>query len=67
MVNTNKLLFFLGHLIVAAYLINMPFNFFAIPESITKYNPWIAAVGGLLILVGGINYLRAGRKQPVQK
>jgi hypothetical protein len=57
-----KIFFFALSIIFAAYFINFPFNFFKVPESILKFQNWIIFAGGLLILMGLVNYLRASKK-----
>ncbi len=54
---------FLLYLVVGLYFINFPFNYIEIPEYITQFNNWIIFVGGILVIIGGINYLRAGSKK----
>jgi len=53
--------FFLFYLILGAYLVNIPFNFILIPEYISKFNIWIIFVGGLLVILGAVNYFRIKR------
>lgn len=50
------------HIIFALYFLNYPFNIIEIPEAISAFDSWIIFVGGLLILIGGVNYFRAGRR-----
>ena len=57
-----KILFFVVSLAFAIYFINYPFNFFKVPESVLNFENWIAFVGGILILIGAVNFLRAGKK-----
>ncbi|MFA5952969.1 MAG: hypothetical protein WC812_00060 [Candidatus Pacearchaeota archaeon] len=56
-----KAFWFLLHLIFGLYLINVPIQFVKIPASFSVVNTWIIFVGGILVLFGGINYLRASR------
>ena len=57
-----KVVFFIISLVFAIFFINYPFDFFTVPESILKYEKWIIFAGGLLILLGFVNYLRASKK-----
>tara|TARA_Y100000034_G_C6867765_1_gene395717 strand:+ start:309 stop:515 length:207 start_codon:yes stop_codon:yes gene_type:complete len=54
---------FVIYLIVGVYFLNAPFNIIPIPGFIEGINQWIIFVGGILIIAGGINYLRAGRNK----
>ena len=49
------------HLVIGLYLLNLVFNFYKIPEVISQFNEFITLIGGVLILLGGIRYLRFGR------
>ena len=49
------------HLVIGVYLLNLVFNFYKIPEAISQFNEFITLIGGILILLGGIRYLRFGR------
>jgi cytochrome c biogenesis protein CcdA len=60
--NKVSILGFVLYLIFGIYLLNVPFNFIFLPEFISNINDWIIFVGGILIIVGGINYLRANKK-----
>ncbi|MCK5149640.1 hypothetical protein KAJ87_01825 [Candidatus Pacearchaeota archaeon] len=57
-----KIIFFLSYLVFGAYFINSSLNFITLPEFISKIDNWILFIGGILIIVGGINSLRAGKK-----
>ena len=57
-----KVIFFIVSLVFAVFFINYPFNFFTVPESIMKFQNWIIFVGGILILLGFANYLRASKR-----
>ena len=52
---------FLIYLVIGLYFINSVFNFYEIPEAISKFDEWIDLIGGILIILGGLNYLRLGR------
>ena len=57
-----KIFFSVVSLVFAVYLINYPFSFFKVPESVLKFENWILFVGGVLVLIGGINFIRASKK-----
>ena len=61
MINKGGLLIFLLYLVFGFYFINSPFNFVQIPDFVSKFNVWITFAGGLLLLLGGINYMRIPR------
>lgn len=51
------------YFVLGIYFLNAPFNFIKFPEFIFKVaNPWIVFIGGILLLVGGFNYLRIRRR-----
>ncbi len=53
---------FLGYLILGVYFINFPFNFFSIPEYVSRFDSWIIFAGGILMLFGAINYFRLRKR-----
>jgi len=55
------MIIFLLYLILGLYFINYPFNFIKIPEFIFGLNNWIIFIGGILMIVGSINYLKASK------
>jgi hypothetical protein len=57
-----KTIFFLVSFIFAIFFVNYPFQFIKIPESILKFENWIIFAGGIFILFGAVNYLRASKK-----
>ena len=57
-----KLIGFLVYLVFGLYFINSALEFITLPGFLDSIDKWILLVGGILILVGGINYLRAGKK-----
>ena len=59
--NQNSWLIFLFYLVVGLYFINYSINYVEIPKIITNFNTGIFVVGGILILLGGINHLRISR------
>jgi hypothetical protein len=58
-----KLIGFLVYLIFGLYFINSALEFIALPDFLDSVNKWIILVGGILIVIGGINSLRAGKKK----
>ncbi|MBU2053062.1 MAG: hypothetical protein ABIJ14_03615 [Nanoarchaeota archaeon] len=49
------------YLILGVYFINFPFQFYPIPEVVSKFDSWIIFAGGIFMLFGAINYFRAKR------
>lgn len=49
------------HLVIGLYFLNLVFNFYKIQEVISQFNEFIILIGGILILLGGIRYLRFRR------
>lgn len=55
---------FFGFLIVGLYLINSFFNFVTIPVSISAItNKWANLIGGILIILGGFNFMRTSSQR----
>jgi len=50
------------YLVFILYFLNYPFSFIKIPELIANVDKWIIFVGGILLLVGAINYMRVSRR-----
>ena len=50
------------YFIFGLYFINHTFTFVEFPEFILKIDKWLILIGGVLIITGGINYVRAGKK-----
>ena len=57
-----KLIGFLVYLIFGLYFVNSALGFIALPVFLDSIDKWILLVGGILIIIGGINSLRAGKK-----
>jgi len=53
---------FVIYLLVGLYFLNIFFGFVGIPESFKTYNAIISLVGGILIILGGVNHLRVSRR-----
>ena len=60
-----KILLFLIYILFGLYFINFGIEFYTIPEVISEFNKWIIFVGGILILLGGVNYLRSSKKHQI--
>lgn len=67
MVNVGKIIFFIVHLVLGIYLINFGFNFIEIPSYISELDSWIITVSGVLVVLGGINYVRASSHSKTKK
>ena len=57
-----KILFFILSLVVGLYFLNTPFSFVKIPETILGFQNWIIFVGGILVIIGAVNYMRLRRR-----
>ena len=55
-------LIMLVYLVFGLYFINQPFQFIQIPESFSIAEPWIIFVGGILIILGAVNYFKVRRR-----
>ena len=53
---------FLVYLLFGLYFINSSFDFINVPEIVLNFDKWITLIGGVLILIGGVNHFRAGKK-----
>ena len=60
-----KLLLFLIYILFGLYFINYGIEFYTIPDVISEFNKWIIFAGGILILLGGLNYLRTSKKNKI--
>ena len=52
---------FVIYLILGVYFINFPFQFYPIPEAVSKFDSWIIFAGGIFMLFGAINYFQSKR------
>jgi len=57
----SGILGFVVYLLFGFYLINSSFNLISMPDFIQSNDKWLILIAGILVLFGGINYLRAGR------
>jgi len=55
---------FIVHLLFGLYLINSSFNFISMPDFIQSVDKWIVLIAGVLVIMGGLSYLRANRSSP---
>ena len=60
---SSCVIIFLLYLVVGLYFINFPFDYVEIPDYVAGFNDWIIFVGGILVIFGGLNYLRAAHKK----
>jgi hypothetical protein len=60
----NGALFFILYLILGVYELNVGLNFVKLPEFLLKINNWVVFVGGIFLILGGINYLRLKKYNP---
>ncbi len=54
-------LFFIIYLIFGLYFVNYAFNFIALPSFFAGINQWIILIGGILIILGGVNQIRLSK------
>jgi hypothetical protein len=50
--------FILVYFLLAFYLINFAIAFIALPEFFSNFEKWFIALGGVFLILGGINSLR---------
>jgi len=53
-----KIIGFILYLFFGIYLINLSFGFISLPKFISGFENWIILISGILVILGGINYLR---------
>ena len=58
----EKIIGMIVYFIFGLYFINHTFTFVEFPEFILKIDKWLILIGGILIIMGGINYVRTGKK-----
>ncbi len=54
---------FIIYLVFGLYFLNMSLSFITMPAFLTDINSIISFVAGALLVVGGINFMRAGKKR----
>ncbi len=54
------LVVFIVYLIIGLYMINLTLNLISIPETATSFQNIINVIAGIAVILGGLNYLRAG-------
>tara|TARA_B100000315_G_C14549047_1_gene574756 strand:+ start:512 stop:727 length:216 start_codon:yes stop_codon:yes gene_type:complete len=52
---------FVVYVVFGIYFFNLGAEVYEVPEKISQYDKIIFLVGGVLIILGGINYFRARR------
>lgn len=57
-----KILFFTLSLVIGLYFLNAPFSFVKMPETILGFQNWIIFAGGILVIIGAVNYIRLRRR-----
>jgi uncharacterized membrane protein len=62
----NRLFLFLLHLIIGLYILNFGFSFISLPDFFTEassgiVNKIIFFIAGVLVILGGVNWMRANR------
>lgn len=50
---------FFVYLIFGLYLLNSSFNFIIMPAFILSIENWLILISGVLVIIGGIKYLKA--------
>ncbi|MFW6225724.1 MAG: hypothetical protein ACOC3V_02040 [bacterium] len=56
-----RLFLFLFYILIGVYIANISEEFFIVPEFIYDFNSIILFIGGILLIIGGINYLRISK------
>ena len=57
---------FLLHVIFGLYFINFAFAFITLPEIVSASDKWVFLIGGILIFLGGFNFLRLKGRKPIR-
>lgn len=55
---------FIVYLLFGLYLINSSFNFISIPDFIQSVDKWIILAAGVLVIIGGLSYLKTKKSSP---
>jgi len=53
------------YLIMAIYMLNVPFNLIPFPDLIVDAHDWIIFIAGIFLITGGINYFRANKENSI--
>lgn len=61
--NSKKIIFFLVYLIFGAYLINSVLVFYPLPEYFPNLDKFVIAISGVLLIIGGFNFLKIKKSQ----
>jgi len=56
---------FIIYLLFGIYFLNSALFFVVIPELNSELNKWIIFFGGVLIILGAINYIRISRRRKI--
>jgi len=54
---------FFVYLIFGLYLLNSSFSFITMPAFIQSIESWLILISGVLVIIGGINYLRTSKRK----
>jgi predicted membrane channel-forming protein YqfA (hemolysin III family) len=54
---------FFVYLIFGLYLLNSSFSFITMPAFIQSIESWLILISGVLVIIGGFNYLRASKRK----
>jgi len=54
---------FIVYIIFGLYLLNFSFSFITMPAFIQSMESWLILISGVLVIIGGINYLRTSRRR----
>jgi len=57
---------FLVYLVFGLYFLNYSLGFVILPEFMSKIDKWVILIGGILIIVGAINYLRLSKIKKIK-
>ena len=64
MTNNLGILGFFVYCLFGLYLVNFAFDIIPLPVFIGFMDKWVIFISGILIIIGGINYLRV-RNKPI--
>jgi len=56
-------IWFVLYVVFGLYFVNSALGFVQIPESVAGFEQWITLIGGILIILGGINHFKAKSKK----
>lgn len=56
-----KPILFIIYLLIGIYVLNLSEEYIIVPEMIYSFNSLILFIAGILLIIGGINYLRVSK------